>query len=121
MIIPLSILGYAIVMIAIGVYAARKVKNSEDYVLGRKKSSILYGALDCVCHMVWFGIDLRGWEQICRRGIPKCIEDPFGAGLCLIIAGIFFNRKLYRLHQFLRSEIILNSDLIPSFQHFFRL
>ncbi len=98
MIIPLSILAYAVVMILIGVYAARKVKNSEDYVLAGR-SLPFYMALSTV-FATWFGSEsiLGAGSKFAEGGFRNVIEDPFGAGLCLIIAGIFFNRKLYRLH-----------------------
>jgi Na+/proline symporter len=97
MILPLSILAYAIVMILIGIYAARKVKNSEDYVLAGR-SLPFYMALSTV-FATWFGSEsiLGAGSKFAEGGFSNVIEDPFGAGLCLIIAGIFFNRKLYRL------------------------
>lgn len=97
MLIPLFILGYAIVMILIGVYAARKVKNSEDYVLAGR-SLPFYMALSTV-FATWFGSEsiLGASSKFAEGGFSNVLEDPFGAGLCLIIAGIFFNRKLYRL------------------------
>lgn len=84
-------------MIAIGVWAARKVKNSEDYVLAGR-SLPFYMALSTV-FATWFGSEsiLGAGSKFAEGGFRNVIEDPFGAGLCLIIAGIFFNRKLYRL------------------------
>lgn len=98
MIVAISILAYAIVMILIGVYAARKVKNSEDYVLAGR-SLPFYMALSTV-FATWFGSEsiLGAGSKFAEGGFSNVLEDPFGAGLCLIIAGIFFNRKLYRLH-----------------------
>jgi SSS family transporter len=97
MLIPLFILSYAIIMILIGVYAARKVKNSEDYVLAGR-SLPFYMALSTV-FATWFGSEsiLGASSKFAEGGFSNVLEDPFGAGLCLIIAGIFFNRKLYRL------------------------
>lgn len=97
MILALSVLVYAIVMIAIGIYAARKVKNTEDYVLAGR-SLPFYMALSTV-FATWFGSEsiLGAGSKFAEGGFSNVLEDPFGAGLCLIIAGIFFNRKLYRL------------------------
>lgn len=88
---------YAVIMILIGVYAARKVKNSEDYVLAGR-SLPFYMALSTV-FATWFGSEsiLGAGSKFAEGGFSNVLEDPFGAGLCLIIAGIFFNRKLYRL------------------------
>jgi SSS family transporter len=97
MLIPVLILLYAIFMILIGVYAARKVKNSEDYVLAGR-SLPFYMALSTV-FATWFGSEsiLGAGSKFAEGGFSNVLEDPFGAGLCLILAGIFFNRKLYRL------------------------
>ncbi len=97
MILAISVLVYAAVMILIGVYAARKVKNTEDYVLAGR-SLPFYMALSTV-FATWFGSEsiLGAGSRFAEGGFSNVLEDPFGAGLCLIIAGIFFNRKLYRL------------------------
>lgn len=97
MLLPISILVYTVVMILVGVYAARKVKNSEDYVLAGRALPF-YMALSTV-FATWFGSEsiLGAGSKFAEGGFRNVIEDPFGAGLCLIIAGIFFNRKLYRL------------------------
>lgn len=97
MIIAVSVLVYAIVMVLIGIYAARKVSNTEDYVLAGR-SLPFYMALSTV-FATWFGSEsiLGAGSKFAEGGFSNVLEDPFGAGLCLIIAGIFFNRKLYRL------------------------
>jgi Na+/proline symporter len=97
MLLSISVLVYAVVMILIGVYAARKVKNSEDYVLAGR-SLPFYMALSTV-FATWFGSEsiLGAGSKFAEGGFSNVLEDPFGAGICLIIAGIFFNRKLYRL------------------------
>lgn len=97
MILAVSVLVYTLVMIAIGVYAARKVKTSEEYVLAGR-SLPFYMALATV-FATWFGSEsiLGAGSKFAEGGFSSVIEDPFGAGLCLIIAGLFFNKKLYRL------------------------
>lgn len=98
MLLAISVLVYAVVMILIGVYAARKVKNIQDYVLAGR-SLPFYMALSTV-FATWFGSEsiLGAGSKFAEGGFSNVLEDPFGAGLCLIIAGIFFNRKLYRLN-----------------------
>lgn len=95
--LPIAILFYTLVMVAIGIYAARKVKNSEDYVLAGR-SLPFYMALATV-FATWFGSEsiMGVGSKFAEGGFSNILEDPFGAALCLIIAGIFFNRKLYRL------------------------
>lgn len=117
MIVAISILVYAVIMILIGVYAARKVKSSEDYVLAGR-SLPFYMALSTV-FATWFGSEsiLGAGSKFAEGGFRNVIEDPFGAGLCLIIAGIFFNRKLYRLHHLTIGDYFKNryNTLIGTF------
>jgi SSS family solute:Na+ symporter len=98
MLLPISILVYVAVMVFVGMYAARKVKNSEDYVLAGR-SLPFYMAL-AVVFATWFGSEsiLGAGTKFAEGGFSNVIEDPFGAALCLIIAGLFFNRKLYNLN-----------------------
>lgn len=97
MILALSVIAYVIIMIPIGLYASRKVKNTGDYVLAGR-SLPFYMALATV-FATWFGSEsiLGASTKFAEGGFSNVIEDPFGAALCLIIAGLFFNRKLYNL------------------------
>lgn len=97
MILAISVISYVLVMIPIGLYASRKVKNTGDYVLAGR-SLPFYMALATV-FATWFGSEsiLGASTKFAEGGFSNVIEDPFGAALCLIIAGLFFNRKLYNL------------------------
>lgn len=97
MILALSVIAYVLVMIPIGLYASRKVKSTGDYVLAGR-SLPFYMALATV-FATWFGSEsiLGASTKFAEGGFGNVIEDPFGAALTLIIAGIFFNRKLYNL------------------------
>lgn len=97
MILGISVVLYVLIMIPIGLYASRKVKNTGDYVLAGR-SLPFYMALATV-FATWFGSEsiLGASSKFAEGGFSNVIEDPFGAALCLIIAGLFFNRKLYNL------------------------
>ncbi len=68
-----------------------------------------YMALSTV-FATWFGSEsiLGAGSKFAEGGFQNVIEDPFGAGLCLIIAGIFFNRKLYRLNYLTIGDYFKN-------------
>lgn len=97
MILAISVMAYVLIMIPIGLYASRKVKSTGDYVLAGR-SLPFYMALATV-FATWFGSEsiLGASTKFAEGGFGNVIEDPFGAALCLIIAGLFFNRKLYNL------------------------
>ena len=98
MLVQFAVIGYVLLMLPIGLYARHKVKNSNDYVLAGR-SLPFYMTLATV-FATWFGSEtiLGAGGTFAQEGFRGIIEDPFGAALCLIIAGIFFNRKLYRLN-----------------------
>jgi SSS family transporter len=98
MLLSLAVGLYVLIMIPIGLYASRKVKSTGDYVLAGR-SLPFYMALATV-FATWFGSEsiLGASTKFAEGGFSNVIEDPFGAALCLIIAGIFFNRKLYALN-----------------------
>lgn len=98
MLVQYAVIAYVLLMLPIGLYARHKIKNSNDYVLAGR-SLPFYMALATV-FATWFGSEtiLGAGGNFAENGFRGVIEDPFGAALCLIIAGVFFNRKLYRLN-----------------------
>lgn len=98
MILAVSVIAYVLIMLPIGLYARKKIATSQDYVLAGR-SLPFYMALATV-FATWFGSEsiMGAGAAFAESGFRGVLEDPFGAGLCLIIAGLFFNRKLYRLN-----------------------
>ena len=89
---------YLLVSVAIGLYAARRVNNSSDYA-NAGRSLPLYIVIATV-FATWFGSEtvLGISAKFADQGLRGVIEDPFGASLCLILVGLFFSRKLYRMN-----------------------
>ncbi len=88
---------YLLVTIAIGLYAAKRVKNSADFaVAGRKLPLIM---IVTTTFATWFGSEtvLGIPAKFVNGGLGSVVEDPFGAGTCLILVGIFFAARLYRM------------------------
>ena len=48
----------------------------------------------------WFGSEtiFGASSEFLQGGLYRVIEDPFGAALCLLLFGLFFARKLYRMN-----------------------
>lgn len=98
MTLAISVIAYVLIMLPIGLYARKKIATSQDYVLAGR-SLPFYMALATV-FATWFGSEsiLGAGAAFAEGGFRAVLEDPFGAALCLILAGVFFNRKLYRLN-----------------------
>jgi SSS family transporter len=88
---------YLLVTIAIGLYAAKRVKNSADFAIaGRSLPMVMIVA---TTFATWFGSEtvLGIPAKFVNGGLNGVVEDPFGAGTCLILVGLFFARKLYQM------------------------
>lgn len=87
---------FCIVMLAIGVYASKKVKSSEDFMVAGR--GLPFWLATPVLFATWLGGGLvlgasgaafeNGiWNDSTGWGV---IPDPLGAGLCLVLAGLFY-------------------------------
>lgn len=88
---------YMLVSVVIGLYAARRVNNSTDYVVAGR-SLPLYITVATV-FATWFGSEtvLGVPATFLDEGIGGVVADPFGAALCLVLVGAIFARPLYRM------------------------
>ncbi|MEY4862707.1 MAG: hypothetical protein RLZ51_802 [Pseudomonadota bacterium] len=91
------VFAYLLVTIAIGLWAAKRVKTSADFaVAGRHLPLAL---IITTTFATWFGAEtvLGIPAKFAEGGLGAIVEDPFGAGFCLILVGLFFAAKLYRM------------------------
>lgn len=89
---------YLLCSVAIGLYAASKVRNTLDYaVAGRALPLFMVVA---TTFDTWFGSEtvLGVPSKFVEGGLSKTVEDPFAASLSLILVGLFFSRPLYRMN-----------------------
>ncbi|MFA9203132.1 MAG: sodium:solute symporter, partial [Flavobacteriales bacterium] len=88
---------YLLVSIGIGFYAARRVKNSTDYMVAGRSLPIYM--VTATVFATWFGSEtvLGTSSTFIAEGLGGIVADPFGAALCLILFGLFFAVPLYRM------------------------
>jgi SSS family transporter len=89
---------YLAVSIAIGLWAARRVHNSRDYVVAGR-SLPLYMSFALV-FATWFGAEtvLGVSVTFLKDGMGGIVADPFGFSFCLVLIALFFARAFYRLN-----------------------
>jgi SSS family solute:Na+ symporter len=87
-----------LVSISIGLYAATKVHSAKDYVVAGR-SLPLY-IVTATVFATWFGSEtiLGTSASFLQDGLKGIVADPFGASMCLVLVGLFFARKLYRMN-----------------------
>ena len=92
-----SVVVYLLVTIAIGLWAAKRVANSKDFLVAGRRLP-LYMTVTTV-FATWFGAEtvLSVSATFTRDGLGGVIADPFGSSFCLVFVALFFARAFYRM------------------------
>ena len=88
---------YLLITIAIGLWAAKRVKNTADFAIAGRHLPLIM--IVTTTFATWFGSEtvLGIPATFIGGGLRSVVEDPFGAGTCLILVGLFFAGKLYKM------------------------
>lgn len=88
---------YLLVTIGIGLYAAKRVKTTSDFAIAGRHLPLVM--IVTTTFATWFGSEtvLGIPAKFVNNGLNGVVEDPFGAGTCLILVGLFFAGKLYKM------------------------
>src|SRR5512146_1170792 len=88
---------YLAISIGIGLYAATRVHNTRDYAVAGR--SLPFYVVIATVFATWFGSEtvLGIPAKFLENGLGGIVEDPFGSSLCLILVGLFFAAKLYKM------------------------
>jgi len=89
---------YLLFTIGIGIFVSSRVKNTKDYAVAGR--TLPLPVVTATVFATWFGAEaIFGVSStFVKEGLNGVVADPFGSSLCLIIAGIFFSSKLYKLN-----------------------
>lgn len=93
-----SILAYLLANLGIGLWASRRISTTQDFVLAGRRLPLVLAA--SATFATWFGSEtiLGAPTEFVEHGILGVIEDPFGASLCLLLVGLFFARRFYKMN-----------------------
>jgi solute:Na+ symporter, SSS family len=113
------VIAYLILSIAVGLIAALRVHNTRDFVLaGRTLPLYVVTAMVCA---TWFGSEtvLGISSTFIKEGLRGIVADPFGSSLCLVLVGVFFAAKLYRMDfltigEYYRARYDATAELLTS-------
>jgi SSS family transporter len=88
---------YVGILISVGIYASRNIKNSSDFIVAGRRLPLWL----CVFTVfaTWFGsgtlIGAAGAAY--SKGFLGVVSNPIGSALCLFLAGLFYVRFLRRM------------------------
>ncbi len=115
-----SVVVYLAVTIAIGLWAAKRVHNSKDYLLAGRSLPLYMSA--ATVFATWFGAEtvLSVSATFAKDGLGGIVADPFGSSFCLLFVAIFFARAFYRMDlltigDFYRKRYSKPVEVITSF------
>lgn len=89
---------YLLFSVAIGLYASTRVHSAKDFAVAGRHLPL--PMVTATVFATWFGAEtvLGISATFVQDGLHGVVADPFGASLCLILAGLFFANKLYRMN-----------------------
>ncbi|MFO1267545.1 MAG: sodium:solute symporter family protein [Rubrivivax sp.] len=87
---------YLLGTLALGVYAGTRIRNTTDFAIAGRSLPLIM--VVTTTFATWFGAEtVMGIPaKFVQGGLNSIVEDPFGAGTCLILVGLFFAARLYR-------------------------
>lgn len=90
---------YLILSVGIGLFAATRVQNSKDFAVAGR--SLPLAIVIATVFATWFGAEavLGISATFVKEGLQGVVADPFGSSMCLMLAGLFFAPRLYRLNM----------------------
>jgi len=89
---------YLLISVGIGLFAATRVHSSKDFAVAGR--SLPLPVVTATVFATWFGAEavLGISSTFVQEGLRGVVADPFGSSMCLILAGLFFAPRLYRLN-----------------------
>jgi SSS family solute:Na+ symporter len=87
---------YLLGTLALGVWAGTRIKNTADFAIAGRRLPLIM--VVTTTFATWFGAEtVMGIPaKFVQGGLNAIVEDPFGAGTCLVLVGLFFAAKLYK-------------------------
>ena len=89
---------YLLLSVGIGLAAAKRVHTTKDFAVAGR--SLPLPIVTATVFATWFGAEavLGISATFAKEGLRGVVADPFGSSLCLILAGLFFAPRFYRLN-----------------------
>ncbi len=92
------VIAYLMVSVGIGLWAATRVHSAKDFAVAGR--SLPLPVVTATVFATWFGAEAVFGipATFVQEGLGGVVADPFGSSMCLILAGIFFSTRLYKLN-----------------------
>lgn len=104
---------YLLGTLAIGAWAGSRVHNTADFAVAGHRLPLIM--VITTSFATWFGAEtvLGIPATFVKGGLRDVVEDPFGASMCLVIVGLFFAPRLYRMNLLTIGDYFRNRFGVP--------
>lgn len=95
---------FLIFLFAIGLWSQTKVNSEADFIVAGRRFNLWLSIFSLFA--TWFGAGtlITATDEIRMAGLQAIALEPLGAGLCLVIAGLFFAGPLWRMNIYTVSD-----------------
>ena len=114
------IIVYIAVMYGIAWFAQKRISSAEDFLVAGRRLPLSLAWMTILA--TWFGAGtlLAASDEVRKEGLRAAALDPFGAGVCLLFAGLFVAGPMWRMGlltvpDFFRRKFGGAAELISSF------
>ena len=89
---------YLLISVSVGLLAATRVHTAKDFAVAGR--SLPVPIVMATVFATWFGAEaVMGISAtFAKEGLRGVVADPFGSSLCLVLVGLFFAPRFYRLN-----------------------
>jgi SSS family solute:Na+ symporter len=84
-------------LVGISIRSARRVATVDDYLVAGRRLGLMLSTGTLLATWYGAGTVLAASDEVRRVGLSGAVLDPLGAGLCLLLAGLFLAGPLRRL------------------------
>jgi SSS family transporter len=94
------VIAYLLISVGIGLLAATRVHNVKDFAVAGR--SLPVPIVMATVFATWFGAEaVMGISAtFAKEGLRGVVADPFGSSLCLVLVGLFFAPRFYRMNLY---------------------
>ena len=88
---------YLVMLLGVSFWTSTQVKSSEDFIVAGRRLPVSLATFTLLA--TWFGAGtlLTATDEIFDKGLSVTALEPYGAGACLILAGLFFAKPLWEM------------------------
>lgn len=89
--------GYVGLTLVLAVWVSKRVRDADDFVVAGRRLGLPLTTATLLA--TWFGAGtmLTAADEVRAHGLRAAALEPIGAGVCLLLAGFFFARPLWRM------------------------